>query len=92
MNTYPVLHRGIFCNRNLTDKAPLFSDDVEFDSDSCTLTAHFEDPPKLQFTDIESQLLVTVSLPKGATLDNPESVENTLSKLYTRVKYYTNSP
>ena len=75
--------------RNLIDEAPLFADDTNFDSNSCTLTAHFEDPPKLKFTDIESQLLVTVALPKNTTLDDPESVQSALLKLYSRVKYYT---
>ena len=91
MSTYPViLHRGIFCNRNLIDEAPLFSDEDQFDSQNHTLTAHFEDPPKLIFTKNESSLIVSVSLPKNASLDDPDQVQNALSKLYSRVKYYTN--
>ena len=91
MNTYPVLHRGIFCNRNLTDEAPLFSEDAQFDSESCTLTAHFESPPKLIFTQNDLSLVVSITLPENATLDNPKQVENALSKLYYRVKYYTSN-
>jgi hypothetical protein len=77
-------------NLNLIDEAPLFCDDVEFDSENYTLTAHFDTPHKLVFTKIKSELTVSISLPKGATLENPEHVENALSKLYRRVKYYTN--
>jgi hypothetical protein len=75
--------------RNLIDEAPLFSEDAQFDSNSCTLTAHFEDPPKLKFTDIELQLVVTVSLPKNTSLDDPQSVQSALHKLYSRAEYYT---
>jgi len=90
VNTYPVLHRGIFCNRNLTDEAPLFSEDDQFDSQNHTLTAHFEDPPRLVYTKNKPSLVVSVTLPKNATLEDPEEVENALFKLYTRVKYYSN--
>jgi hypothetical protein len=34
-------------------------------------------------------LVVSVSLPKGATLEDPEHVRNALSKLYSRVVYYS---
>jgi hypothetical protein len=78
-------------NPNLIDEAPLFSEDDEFDSESCTLTAHFEDPPKLIFEDKSLSLIVSVSLPKGVTLADPEHVQSALSKLHSRVKYYTNS-
>jgi hypothetical protein len=78
-------------DHNLIDEAPHFADDTNLDSNSCTLTAHFEDPPKLKFTDIRASLIVTVALPKDSTLDDPQSVQNALSKLYSRVKYYTNS-
>jgi hypothetical protein len=91
VNTYPVLHRGIFCNRNLTDEAPLFSEDPQFDSNNCTLTAHFEQPPKLKFTQIDPSLTVSISLPENSDLDDPKNVQSALSKLYSRVKYYTNS-
>ena len=77
--------------RNLIDEAPLFSEDAEFDSDNRALTAHFEDLPKLVFTQNDLQLIVTVSLPQNSSLDDPESVQNALSKLYKRVKYYTYS-
>jgi hypothetical protein len=36
--------------------------------------------------------LVTVTLPEGASLDDPEHVHNALSKPYQRVKYYASSP
>ena len=92
MYTYPVLHRGIFCNRNLTDEAPLFSEDPQFDSNNCTLTAHFEDPPVLVFTQIDPSFIVKITLRKNTSLEDPEQVQNALFKLYSRVKYYTNSP
>jgi hypothetical protein len=92
VNTYPVvLHRGIFCNQNLIDEAPLFSEDDQFGSESCTLTAHFESPPKLTFTKNDLSLVVSISLPKNATFEDPEQVENALSKLYYRVKYCTSN-
>ena len=91
MDTYPVSHRGISCNRNLIDEAPLFSDDANFDSKNHTLTAHFEHPPKLKFKNNQSYLVVIVSLPEGAMLDDPEHVKNALPKPYRRVKYYRNS-
>jgi hypothetical protein len=78
-------------DKNLIDEAPLFSEDVEFDSDNCALTAHFEDPPKLVFTKSDPYLTVSISLPKNSTLDDPESVRIALDKLYRRVKYYTYS-
>jgi hypothetical protein len=64
----------------------------QFDNENYTLTAHFEDPPKFIFKNNRSSLVVTVSLPEGVTLEDPEHVENALLKLYKRVKYYTNSP
>jgi hypothetical protein len=78
-------------DKNLIDEAPLFSEDVEFDSDNCTLMAHFGDPPKLVFTKNDPQLIVSVSLPKGTSLYDPQSVQSALLKLYQRVKYYTYS-
>jgi hypothetical protein len=91
VDTYPVAHRGIFCNRNLIDEAPLFSDDVEFDSKNYTLIARFEDPPKFIYKNNRAELIVTVSLPQNASLEDPNHVRNALLKPYTRVKYYTNS-
>jgi hypothetical protein len=76
-------------DKNLIDEAPLFSDDAEFDSENHILTAHFDDPPKLKYTSQKLQLVISVSLPKHATLDDPLHVENALSKLYKRVKYYS---
>jgi len=76
---------------NLIDEAPLFSEDDEFNSKNYTLTAHFEDPPKLIFKNKCLSLIVSVSLPQDATLEDPEHVQNALSKLYKRAKYYTNS-
>jgi hypothetical protein len=86
----PGLTPRLFCNRNLTDEAPLFSEDPNFDSKIHTLTANFGHPSTLKFTNNESFFIVTIALPEGATLDDPEQVENALHKLYSRVKYYTN--
>ena len=91
MDTFPVSYRRIFCNRNLTDEAPLYSKDVEFDSTDHTLVAHFGDPQKFIFKNKLAELVVSVSLPKGMTLKDPKHVESALSKLYQRVKYYQNS-
>jgi hypothetical protein len=77
--------------RNLIDEAPLFSEDTEFDSSDDILTAHFDDPPTFKYSSRRSQLVVTISLPQGTTLEDPQSVQNALSKLYRRVKYYTYS-
>ena len=38
------------------------------------------------------ELVVSVSLPKGMTLENPEHVYNALVKLYSRVENYQNNP
>jgi len=76
---------------NLIDEAPLFSEDAEFDSDNCALTAHFEYPPRLNFIQSDPYLVVSISLPENSSLDDPESVQIALSKLYKRVKYYTYS-
>jgi hypothetical protein len=78
--------------QNLIDEAPIFSEDVNFDSTDCVLTAEFGPPAKFIFKNKSRQLVVSVSLPKGVTLQNPEHVQNALSKLYTRVKYYTSAP
>jgi hypothetical protein len=78
-------------NPNLIDEAPLFSEDAQFDSDNCTLTAHFEDPSQLVFTQIDPSFIVKITVRENASLDDPEQVQNALLKLYSRVKYYTNS-
>ena len=70
---------------------PLFLEDSDFDSTDCTLVAHFGDPQKFIFKNKMMELVVSVSLPKGMTLENPEHVYNALSKLYSRVKYYQNN-
>ena len=77
---------------NLVDEAPFFSTDTDFDSTDHTLIAEFGPPPKFIFKNKPAQLVVSVSLPKNATLDDPEIVQNVILKLYTRVKYYTNLP
>ena len=77
--------------RNFIDEAPFFSADVEFNSTDYTLNAEFGPPPKFIFKNKPAQLVVSVSLPKNATLEDPESVRNALLKLYQRVKYYSNS-
>ena len=78
-------------NPNLIDEAPLFSEDPQFDSENCTLTAHFGPPAKLVFRQNDPSFTVSITLPENATLYDPEHVQNALSKLYRRVKYYTNS-
>ena len=73
---------------NFIDEAPFFAEDVEFNSTDHTLVADFGTPHKFIFKNYLAHLAVSVSLPKGMTLENPEHVQNALSKLYSRVKYY----
>ena len=68
-----------------------FSEDDEVDSKNYTLIAHLEDPPKFFYKNKRAELIVTVTLPQNASLEDPKHVQNALLKLYTRVAYYTNS-
>ena len=67
---------------------PIFLEDIDFDSTDCTLVAHFGDPQKFIFKNKMMELVVSVSLPKDMTVENPEHVYNALLMLYSRVKYY----
>ena len=70
---------------------PLFLEDIDFDSTDCTLVAYFGDPQKFIFKNNKMELVVTVSVPKGVTLEDGEYLYNAISKLYSRVKYYQNN-
>ena len=76
--------------RNLIDEAPPFSEDINFNSADHILIAEFGPPARFIYRHLKSELLISVNLPQGVTLENPEHVKNALYKLYSRVAYYTN--
>lgn len=79
-------------DKNLIDEAPFFCEDIDFNSAEHTLIAKLEDPPKFIYKNNLAQLTISVSLPKGVTLENPDHVRNALLTLYTRIKYHHGTP
>ena len=69
---------------------PSLLKDTDFDSTDHTLIAHFGDPHRFIFKNYLAQLVVSVSLPEDATLEDPKHVGNVIYKLYSRVKLYQN--
>jgi hypothetical protein len=76
---------------NLIDEVPIFSEDTSYDSTDHVLIADLGPPTRFMYRNHKSELLVSVSLPEGVTLDDPEHVYNALLKLHSRIAYYTNS-
>jgi hypothetical protein len=82
---------ALICYEELQVVAAELPENFVVDSTDHVLVAGFSPSQKFIYKNLKSELVVSVSMPQGVTLENPEHVYNALPKLHSRVTYYTNS-